>query len=56
MGAILIAVMFAVDASVGLTAGALSALLSRRPAVRRWLNRASAAIFGTPTVRLVVDR
>jgi len=56
MGAMLIVIGFSVDASVGLAAGALSALLLRRPAVRRWLNRVSAAIFGALAVRLVVDR
>ncbi len=56
MGAILIIVGLAVDASVGLAAGTLSQLLRRRPAVRRWLDRVSAAIFGGLAIRLVVDR
>jgi threonine/homoserine/homoserine lactone efflux protein len=56
MGAILIVIGFTVDASVGLASGALSRLLSRRPGVRRWLNRVSAAIFGGLAVRLVADR
>jgi threonine/homoserine/homoserine lactone efflux protein len=56
MGAVLIVVGLAVDASVGLAAGTLSQLLRRRPAVQRWLNRVSAAIFGGLAVRLVVDR
>jgi threonine/homoserine/homoserine lactone efflux protein len=56
MGAILIVVGLTVDASVGLAAGTLSDLLRRRPAVRRWLSRVSAAIFGGLAVRLVVDR
>lgn len=56
MGAVLIVIGFAVDASVGLVSGALSALLLRRPAVQRWLNRVSAAIFGALAVRLVADR
>jgi len=56
MGAILIIVGLTVDASVGLAAGTLSQLLRRRPAVQRWLNRVSAAIFGGLAVRLVVDR
>jgi threonine/homoserine/homoserine lactone efflux protein len=56
MGAILIVAGLSVDASVGLAAGALSALLLRRPAIRRWLNRVSAAIFGGLAVRLVADR
>jgi len=56
MGGILIVVGFCVDATVGLASGTLSALLLRRPAVRRWLNRVSAAIFGALAVRLVADR
>jgi threonine/homoserine/homoserine lactone efflux protein len=56
LGAVFIIVGLAVDASVGLASGALSALLLRRPAIRRWLNRVSAAIFGALAVRLVVDR
>jgi threonine/homoserine/homoserine lactone efflux protein len=56
MGAILIVIGFAVDASVGLASGTLSHLLLRRPGVRRWLNRVSAAIFGGLAVRLVADR
>lgn len=56
MGAMLIVVGFAVDASVGLAAGTLSELLLRRPAVRRWLHRVSAAIFGGLAIRLVADR
>jgi threonine/homoserine/homoserine lactone efflux protein len=56
MGAILIVTGLSVDASVGLAAGTLSDLLLRRPAIRRWLNRVSAAIFGGLAVRLVLDR
>ncbi|HEY0447909.1 LysE family translocator [Actinophytocola sp.] len=56
MGAILIVTGLTVDASVGLAAGALSALLLRRPAIQRWLNRVSAAIFGGLAVRLVAER
>jgi len=56
MGAILIAVCFLVDVTVGFASGTLSALLQRRPAVQRWLNRVSAAIFGALAIRLVVDR
>lgn len=56
MGGILIVIGFAVDATVGLASGALSALLLRKPAVQRWLNRVSAAIFGGLAVRLVADR
>lgn len=56
MGAILIVIGFAVDASVGLASGTLSNVLLRRPGVQRWLNRVSAAIFGGLAVRLVADR
>lgn len=56
MGAILIVTGLCVDASVGLAAGTLSELLLRRPAIQRWLNRVSAAIFGGLAVRLVADR
>jgi len=56
MGAILIVIGFAVDATVGFAAGTLSTVLVRRPAVQRWLNRVSAAIFGGLAVRLVADR
>lgn len=56
MGAILIVIGFVVDAGVGVAAGALSAVLLRRPSVQRWLNRLSAAIFGGLAVRLVADR
>jgi threonine/homoserine/homoserine lactone efflux protein len=56
MGAILVVIGFSVDGSVGLAAGALSALLRRRPAIQRWLNRVSAAIFGTLAIRLATDR
>ena len=56
MGAILVVIGFSVDGTVGLAAGALSTLLLRRPAIQRWLNRLSAAIFGGLAVRLVADR
>jgi len=56
MGAILVVVGFTVDGTVGLAAGALAALLLRRPTIQRWLNRVSAAIFGALAVRLVTDR
>lgn len=56
MGAVLIVTGLTVDASVGLAAGTLSDLLLRRPAIQRWLNRVSAAIFGGLAVRLVADR
>ncbi len=56
MGAILIVTGLSVDATVGLAAGTMSDLLLRRPAIQRWLNRVSAAIFGGLAVRLVADR
>jgi threonine/homoserine/homoserine lactone efflux protein len=56
LGGILVVVGLLVDASVGVLAGSLAALLLRRPAVRRWLNRLSAAIFGALAVRLIVDQ
>lgn len=56
MGAILVVIGFSVDGTVGLASGALSALLLRRPAIQRWLNRVSAAIFGTLAIRLATDR
>lgn len=56
MGAMLITIGFCVDATVGLAAGTLSAVLLRRPTIQKWLNRVSAAIFGGLAVRLVADR
>ena len=56
MGAILIVVGLARGRARRARRGTLSELLRRRPAVRRWLNRVSAAIFGGLAVRLVVDR
>ncbi|ALG12554.1 LysE family translocator [Kibdelosporangium phytohabitans] len=55
LGAILICVGLAVDATVGFISGALSEFLQRRPAIRRWMDRVSAAIFGALAVRLVAD-
>ncbi|WP_314173877.1 LysE family translocator [Streptomyces winkii] len=55
LGAIFIVVGLTVDASVGLLSGTLSEQVLRRNAVRRWLDRVSAAIFGGLAVRLVVD-
>jgi threonine/homoserine/homoserine lactone efflux protein len=55
LGGMLIVIGLTVDASAGLLAGTLSALLIRRPSVRRWLSRVSAAIFGALAVRLVVS-
>ncbi|PXY20713.1 LysE family translocator [Prauserella muralis] len=56
LGAAFIVVGFAVDGSVGLATGTLSALLLRRPSVQRWLDRISAAIFAGLAARLVADQ
>jgi threonine/homoserine/homoserine lactone efflux protein len=45
----------AVDASTGFASGALSERLRRHPAVRSWLDRISAAVFGALAIRLVID-
>ncbi|MFD1048613.1 LysE family translocator [Kibdelosporangium lantanae] len=55
LGAILIVVGLAVDASVGFVSGSLSQLLLRRPAIKRWLDRVSAAIFCALAIRLVTE-
>jgi threonine/homoserine/homoserine lactone efflux protein len=55
LGAVFIVVGFPVDATVGLTAGGLAERLLRRPALRRRLNRACAAVFGGLAVRLLVE-
>jgi threonine/homoserine/homoserine lactone efflux protein len=56
LGALLILTGFTVDGSVGFATGTLAALLLRRPSVRRWLDRLSAAIFGGLAVRLVTEQ
>ncbi|MEQ4208310.1 LysE family translocator [Actinopolymorpha sp. B9G3] len=55
LGGTFIVVGLAVDASAGVAAGALSEQVLRRIGVRRWLDRASAAIFGGLAVRLALD-
>lgn len=55
LGLILIGVGIVVDASVGLLAGTMSDLLLRRSAVKRWMDRTAAAIFGALAVRLAFD-
>lgn len=55
LGLILTVLGLIMDVAIGLLAGTLSRLLMARPAIRRWLNRAAAAIFGGLAVRLVVD-
>ncbi|MGW0230024.1 LysE family translocator [Actinopolymorpha singaporensis] len=55
LGAIFIAIGIVVDSSVALLAGTFSERVLRRQAFRRWLERASATIFGALAVRLVLD-
>jgi threonine/homoserine/homoserine lactone efflux protein len=55
LGLILIVIGLAVDASTGFASGALSERLRRHPAVRSWLDRISAAVFGALAIRLVID-
>jgi threonine/homoserine/homoserine lactone efflux protein len=55
LGATLLVIGLAVDSSIGLLAGTAADLIRRRKAVRRWLERVSAAIFGALAVRLVVE-
>ncbi|RZS43271.1 threonine/homoserine/homoserine lactone efflux protein [Herbihabitans rhizosphaerae] len=55
LGALLIAIGLIVDATAGLLAGTLSEALRRKPAVQRWLDRVSAAIFGALAARLVTE-
>ncbi|RJQ82949.1 LysE family translocator [Pseudonocardiaceae bacterium YIM PH 21723] len=55
LGAILLCVGLSIDATIGFVAGGLSDLLLRRPAIRRWLDRVSAAVFGALAVRLSTD-
>ncbi|SFQ25196.1 Threonine/homoserine/homoserine lactone efflux protein [Amycolatopsis arida] len=55
LGALLIVVGLTVDALTGFTSGRLADLLARHRAVRRWLDRMSAAVFAGLAVRLAVD-
>lgn len=55
LGLIFIVIGLAVDASAGLLAGALSERVFGRAAVRSWLERASAVLFGGLAARLVID-
>lgn len=55
LGAVFIVVGLTVDATAGLLAGTLSERVLRRAAVRRWLARISAAIFGGLAARLALD-
>lgn len=55
LGATLLLIGLAIDSSIGLLAGTAADLLRRRKALRRRLERVSAAIFGALAVRLVVE-
>jgi threonine/homoserine/homoserine lactone efflux protein len=55
LGAVLIVIGLAMDSMVGITAGACSNLLMRRPAFQRWLKRLSAAVFGGIALRLLTE-
>jgi threonine/homoserine/homoserine lactone efflux protein len=55
LGLLLIVIGFAVDATTGFASGTLSEKLRRHPAVRGWLDRVSAAVFGALAIRLVTD-
>jgi threonine/homoserine/homoserine lactone efflux protein len=54
LGLVLIVIGFAVDSCTGFASGTLSDRLRRHPAVRSWLDRVSAGVFGALAVRLVV--
>lgn len=55
LGGVLVVVGLLMDCGIGVLAGALSAVLTRRPAVERLLKRVSGAIFGALAVRLIAD-
>ncbi|WP_017624814.1 LysE family translocator [Nocardiopsis chromatogenes] len=55
LGGLFIVIGLLVDGAVGVAAGLLSDRLLRRGPVRRWIDRASAAIFGALAARLVLD-
>ncbi|WP_216843321.1 LysE family translocator [Phytoactinopolyspora alkaliphila] len=55
LGATLIAIGLIIDSSTGILAGALSERIFSRAGVRRWLDRAAAAIFGGLAIRLALD-
>jgi threonine/homoserine/homoserine lactone efflux protein len=55
LGALFIVIGLTVDGTAGLLAGSLSDRLLHHSAVGRWLERASATIFGGLAVRLVLD-
>ena len=55
LGGLFIMIGLLVDGTVGVAAGLLSDRLLRRGPVRRWIDRACAAIFGALAARLVLD-
>lgn len=55
LGALIIVVGLLVDASAGVLAGTLSDRLLHHGAIRRWLDRTAAAIFGGLAARLALD-
>jgi threonine/homoserine/homoserine lactone efflux protein len=55
LGATLLAIGLVVDSTTGLLAGALSERVLGRDGIRRWLDRAAAAIFGGLAIRLALD-
>ncbi|MBV9847688.1 MAG: LysE family translocator [Kutzneria sp.] len=54
LGAVLIAIGLVMDTTVGVAAGAFSALLLSRPAIQGWIKRAAAAVFGGLALRLLL--
>ena len=54
LGAVLIAVGLVMDSGIGLVAGTFASALKKRPAIRTWLLRTSAAIFGGLALRLML--
>ncbi|WP_017557280.1 LysE family translocator [Nocardiopsis baichengensis] len=55
LGCLFVVIGLLVDGTVGIMAGMLSERLLRRGPVRRWIDRACAAVFGALAARLVLD-
>ncbi|ADB31811.1 Lysine exporter protein (LYSE/YGGA) [Kribbella flavida DSM 17836] len=55
LGAVLVLIGLVMDCGVGVAAGALSAVLVRRPGFERGLKRVAGAVFGGLAVRLLLD-
>jgi threonine/homoserine/homoserine lactone efflux protein len=55
LGGVLVVIGLVLDCVIGLASGTFAAMLARRPAVRRWLRRVSAAVFGGLALRLLAD-